>query len=321
MSCWGEKLNRAKLSKEAVNIILHSIARGTARQYQSYIQKWAEFCASRKVDPTRADINNGIEFLTTLFQTTNIGYSSINTARSALSLILEPIDGLTFGNQPLVRRFMSGIFKLRPALPRYTETYDVNIILDYLAKIQTSLLTPLVDLSHKLAMLLCLLSAQRNQSLAELDINFMSLTNDYCHFYIPALLKTTKPGRHTKPLELNRYAENLNLCPVALVTTYLAATAGIRNDEGKLFLSYRPPHRPVTSSTLARWCKHTLRKAGINCKIFSAHSTRSAATSNAYSRGLNLQSIRDAAGWSSARTFATFYHKPIRSNFGDTILQ
>ena len=127
--------------------------------------------------------------------------SCLNTARSALSLIIEPQNGITFGNQHLVRRFMNGVFKLRPFFPKYAETFDVRKVLEYLETIQTSMLTPLKKLSQKLSMLLCLLSGQRNQSMAAMEINFMNLTDDYCHFFIPEILKTTKPGRHLQHLE------------------------------------------------------------------------------------------------------------------------
>ena len=39
---------------------------------------------------------------------------------------------LNLGTHPLVRRFMKGVFILRPALPRYNVTWDVNIVLNYL---------------------------------------------------------------------------------------------------------------------------------------------------------------------------------------------
>ena len=175
------------------------------------------------------------------------------------------------------------------------------------------MLTPLKELPQKLSMLLCLLSGQRNQSMAALDINFMNLTDDYCHFFIPEILNTTKPGRHLQPLEFNRYPNNANLCPV--VKTYIAVTTGLREGEPKLFISYKPPHKKVYSATLARWCKSLLQEAGIDCKIFSGHSTRSAATSMAHRKGLTLADINRAAGWTNARTFAGYYNDPNPSAF------
>ena len=314
-------MKQNNLSDKAAHIIALSLSSGTTKQYKSYAQKWLDYCLSKNIDPLYASTISGIEFLTDLFYSKNVGYSCLNTARSTLSLIIEPQQRITFGSQPLVRRFMNGIFKLRPSFPKYAVTYEVKTVLDYLETIQTSILTPLKGLSHKLSMLLCLLSGQRNQSMAALDIEYMNLTDNFCHFFIPEILKTTRPGHHLQPLELNRYPKNINLCPVALIKTYIAVTADFREREPKLFISYKPPHKKVTSATLARWCKRTLQAAGIDCKTFSAHSTRSAATSAAHRKGLTLSDLNKAAGWANARTFAEYYKKPLKQNFGDAVLQ
>ena len=78
------------------------------------------------VCPSLAQI---IEFLLTLFNN-GLSYSSINTARSALSSILPSIDGIPVGQHPLVIRFLKGVFESRPAMPRYTAVWDVNQVLD-----------------------------------------------------------------------------------------------------------------------------------------------------------------------------------------------
>ena len=113
-------------------------------------------------------------------------------------------------------------------------------------------------------MLLCLLSGQRNQSMATLDIAYMNLTDNFCHFFIPEIRKTTRPGHHLQPLELNRYPKNINSCLVALINMYIAVTADFRERELQLFISYKPPHKKVTSATLACWCKSS-RNLTIKC--------------------------------------------------------
>ena len=139
-------------------------------------------------------------------------------------------------------------------------------------------------------------------------------------YFLPTLLKTTRPGHHLQPIHLKTYEQNRNLCPVVLIFTYLAVTAELRRESSLLFISIRPPHQPVSSRTLARWCETTLLMAGINCSVFSAHSTRSASTSMALLKGMSLADINKAAGWTNSETFARFYDKPIVKNFGETIL-
>ena len=63
-------------------------------------------------------------------------------------------------------------------------------------------------------------------------------------------------------------------------------------------------------------------EAGVNkCFFFSAHSMRSAASSKANDKGLNLTHILKAASRSNAKRFAMFYKKNNSENFGQIILR
>ncbi len=52
-------------------------------------------------------------------------------------------------------------------------------------------------------------------------------------------------------------------------------------------------------------------KAGIDNKVFGAHSTRAAVTSAAHKNGVSIDRILAAGGWSNENTFGRFYKKPI----------
>ena len=54
-----------------------------------------------------------------------------------------------------------------------------------------------------------------------------------------------------------------------------------------------------------------LKSAGIDVKKYSAHSSRAASTSSCKAKGLSMQKIMAAAGWSNVGTFATYYEKPV----------
>ena len=149
----------------------------------------------------------------------------------------------------------------------------------------------------------------------------MHLDDSRAIFYIPSLLKQSRPGYHQKPLEFKAYPQETKLCPVMMLQKYITYTKKTRvvNSYTKLFLSYGKPFKPVGSTTIARWVTDILEKCGIDIKTFSAHSTRSASTSKA-KHYLSLSEISNAAGWSGVRTFAKHYDKPILKNFGETIL-
>ena len=76
-------------------------------------------------------MENGIDFLATLFSA-GLGYSEINTARSALSSVLVLPNNITFGSHLLVVRFLKGVFELKPSLPHYSRIRDVPTVLQYL---------------------------------------------------------------------------------------------------------------------------------------------------------------------------------------------
>ena len=62
-------------------------------------------------------------------------------------------------------------------------------------------------------------------------------------------------------------------------------------------------HKPICSSTLARWLKSLLERAGIDTGIFKAHSVRGATTSAAARTGVTTSDILKAADWSSESVF------------------
>ena len=123
----GQKLESSNLSRSTQHIILSSWRLVTIKQYKSYLERWEQFCIVNNVSIFEPGIGKVIEFLTELFHT-GIGYSAINTARSALSSIILLPGGRPVGEYPLICRFLKGVFELRPALPKYTEIWDVGIV-------------------------------------------------------------------------------------------------------------------------------------------------------------------------------------------------
>ena len=319
MSYFRKTLIGQGLSINVVDIIENSLSDGTKKQYSPVLRNWFEHCKSAKIDFESASINDGLSFLAKLFNESNNGYSTLNNARSALSLVI-PCRGLsgTFGEHPLVTRFMTGVFKLRPALPRYTATYDADNVIAYLDKMPSSSLR---DQTRKLAVLLNILSAQRSQTIAFLDINCIHQTDSSITFYIPDILKQSKKGRHLEPITYKSYSINPNLCPVTLIKDYLSRTKGLRHQlDTKFFISYVKPHRTVKSTTIARWNVSILSDAGVDISIFKSHSLRMASSSKANTKGLSLKELNKAAGWSdNSSTFAKYYKKPIIENMSDVI--
>lgn len=67
----------------------------------------------------------------------------------------------------------------------------------------------------------------------------------------------------------------------------------------------------VQRGTVSNWVKKMLPRAGIYTGKFKAHNTRSAATSNVTSMGINMNALLKVECWRSEQTFGRFYNKPI----------
>ena len=106
---------------------------------------------------------------------------------------------------------------------------------------------------------------------------------------------------------------------IRALEAYQARTETVRNST-QLLISHIRPFGPITSQTFSRWLRKSLNLAGIDHR-FTGHSTRSASSSSAAEAGLPLETILEAADWSSARTFEWFYLKPsTRGDFATTVL-
>jgi len=303
---------------------MNSWRKSTQKQYSSYIYKWIRYAKDKDYSITHPKLTEALDFLTFLFDS-GLHYSTLNTARSALSNVISLSDNpsIMFGKHPLVIRFMRGVFTLKPKLPKLTEVWNAADVLNYIDSMGKNCDLLLMDLSMKLSMLLALVTGERVQCLHLLDINLMHKYNDKVVFEIRDLLKQSRPGYHKSSLEMKCFDENENLCVVHTLYDYLDRTVNIRNDSSKLLISYQKPFKPVSKDTISRWLRILLGKAGIDIRSFTAHSTRSASSSAAKNNGLPVNIIMDKVGWSSLSTFSKFYDKPIRkqSDYGSSVLK
>ncbi|XP_067668322.1 uncharacterized protein [Haliotis asinina] len=310
VSCIRQSLTRRGVSDRAACVILQSWRKSTTNQYSTYIRRWIEFSNKREIDTLCPSVSEVLDFLAELYELHNLGYSALNTARSALSSFIT-IDSATLGSHPLINRFMKGVFQARPSLPRNTVTWDTSVVLNYLKT-----LVPLKDLSLKLltlkaVALVALLTGQRLQTVHLLDIRDISLSDSCCRIRVGSLLKQSKPGVHQAELTLPAYSQDSSLCIVTVLREYLVKTAPLRDGANQLFISYARPFKAVSKDTVSRWIRQVLQSSGVDMTIFTPHSTRMASTSAALRNFVPLHTILKTAGWSSSATFSKFYDKPV----------
>ena len=292
----------------------------TLKQYQVYLNKWLNYCEDKTLNPMIRDTLQVLEFLRHLFKQ-GYGYSALNTARCALSTIF---DEPPIGDTPLISRFMRGVYHSRPNLPRYSCTWDVSTVLNYLKNVAPVKYLSLYQLSLKLVTIMALVTGQRLQTLKALDLDYCSISKDTITFNIMTLLKHSTPANKTSNvITFEAYAEDKRLCPVFLLRHYFKRTELLRSGS-QLLINHQKPHKAVSKDTISRWIKLTLQKAGINTTIFKPHSTHSASTSAAAASSLDITKILKTANWTRASTFQKFYRKDIvksTASFGNTVLK
>ena len=102
-----------------------------------------------------------------------LSYSTINTARSAISSIITVDSGKHFGSHPLETCFFKGIYELRRPQPKYSCIWVVSKVLSYLRTLHPPDALSLKSLTLKLVMLLLLVTGQRGQAIYLLSLDGM----------------------------------------------------------------------------------------------------------------------------------------------------
>ncbi len=254
------------------------------------------------------------DFLQCLFES-GVEYSGVNTARSALSAFLFH-DEKTIGKHPIVCRLMKGFLNKKPPLPRYTATWDINIVLDYLKSKKQFPLSQLSlkELGERLAILLAITTGKRGQNLNLLDTNFMVQRGDTYRFDIRVPVKNYRDQSDVllQQLEIKPYPPNPKLCPVKTLEAYLARTEKIRKSSA-LFVISKEPYTGASRATISRWVKTSMANAGVDIGVYKPHSTRHASVSKAHQMGIPTEVILSRAGWKSDCCFAKYYLKPIQN--------
>lgn len=321
LSCVRKLYRKRGLSTKTVEIIMSSWKTGTKKQYQTFTKRWFQYCSKKSINSFFPSIDNILEFLTSLFEM-ELGYSSLNTARGALSALGLKCEGHLVGSHPLVIRYLRGVFNLRPTQPRYTHTWDVSKVLVYLRKLSPVRFITLKDLTLKLCMLIALTNATRAQSIHLLTVHSVNKLSSEFVIEIEGLLKQSRPGYKNPEIHLKAYPPDRRLCVFTVLKEYMYRTRLIRQTN-KLLISYVKPHKDVSKNTISRWIKTVLHRSGIDTNIYGAHSVRSASTSKAKLKDVPIEDILKKAGWSSERTFSRFYDKKIvtEDRFVSAVLQ
>ena len=174
----------------------------------------------------------------------------------------------------MVSRLMKEVFSDRPPLPKYTSTWKVETILNYLETLGDNDKLSLTQLTWKTVMLLALTHPSRSGDLSQLDIRMHRYSPEGVMFTPGSLVKQSRQEKSIHEFFFPSVPSNITIYPVTTLKAYEHRTEFIHSGVSKLFLATIKPHRAVSSSTIAQWLKRLLEVVGVDTSIFMAHSVR-----------------------------------------------
>jgi site-specific recombinase XerD len=290
-------------SPAAWRTIFAALAPGTQRSYRQIFTKFLVFMKSNKVDVNTVSLELVFQFLDPLLQSKK-AESTLRSYFAALKFYLQLFQRDDLVSAPLFDLFARGAKRQAPAPRSKTWVWDAGIPLRFIRDKPPP--TDFLAAAREAALLLLLATGLRVG-----DIFLMSEDFSLSHgtFVIPFLekRKCKVKGRWTTEQRISEYPGSVRLCPVNAIMLYATYSVPIRvPGEKALFIS--STGRRAAKATIAGWVRDLLSDAGITA---TAGSCRSASTSGAFLRKVNIDVILSSAGWSSDLTFFRHYQRTV----------
>ena len=154
-------------TQSLTDFLSNHLSSGTKKCYSSTFLKFSTFCSNLNVSPSSCPPTTIARFLKKMFDD-GASYSSVNLARSAISKNHDGFNGVPAGCHRLVSTAVKAVFRQRPPLPRYVNTFDISIVFNYLKQLPSNQELGLKLLTHKTLFLLIVSSLSRVSSVARL---------------------------------------------------------------------------------------------------------------------------------------------------------
>ena len=127
-----------------------------------------------------------------------LSYSTLNTYRAAISLIMDN----ELGKDIKISRLFRAIAIEKPQLPKYSAIYDPQLVLVYLESLYPNKEISVPNLTEKLVILRALLTAQSVQTISLIKIENILISENLIQIKIPDRIKIS---------DLNRIQPILNI--------------------------------------------------------------------------------------------------------------
>ncbi len=294
------------------------------------------------VEPFPVSVGPVLEFLQERL-TAGAAATTLRVYVAAIAARRE-LDEIPLGRHRLVSAFMRGARRLRPVRPTAVPSWDLSVVLEGLVTAPFEPLESASDriLTLKVVLLLALTSLKRVGDLQAFSVS------ETCMDFAPGLVKVTLRPRlgyipkvlstsfrsqvvtlhsfHPPPFASSEDERLHMLCPVRALKLYVDHSKVWRKSP-QLLICFGAGRRGLATSKqrISHWVRDAISLAYEARELPSplslqAHSTRGVASSQALFRGVPLEDICVAAGWSSPHTFVRFYNLDVDTAPGSQVL-
>lgn len=332
----GTLNERDALHSRVLSTLTEARAPSTRRLYALKWGVFTKWCQDIGIDQGTCSVSDVLRFLQHRLDCGSLP-STLKVYVAAIAAFRSPVDGQSIGKHALVISFLRGARRLCPSRPPSVPPWDLALVLRALSLPPFEPLASIAvkELSLKTALLLALASAKRIG-----DLHAFSVNDDCICFgpgdcnvtlrprpgYVPKSLNTpfraqvvSLPALSAEPPASRDADAQSTVCPVRALRTYVDRSAAFRQSD-QLFVCFGGCNkgRAVSKQRLSHWIVDAITLAyecqGKDCPLnIKAHSVRAIASSWAWARGMSIQDLCLAAGWSSQNTFARFYKLDVPS--------
>ena len=273
------------------------------------------------------------DFLLYLRRSLSLSYSSIASYRSMLSGVFRFI--LPELSSHFVLHDLLRFFRLeRPLSSSRVPPWDLLVVLQFLRgpPFEPLASASLQALTQKVLFLVSLATACRVGELQAVSREVSFSGSDAYLSYLPEFCAKTESAVNPLPHSfcvrslkdfVSDLPDELLLCPVRALRSYLTRTSSLASRPCTLFASPRSPSPSLSKNALSFFLRDVISRAYLSSSSSAsssgpsssasapsssqAHSVHGVATSWAFARNSSLSSILAAASWSSSSVFTSFY--------------
>jgi hypothetical protein len=330
------RFTESGLSQQAAEMACRGRRDSTIRVYSNRVGPFVAWCNNRGYRATSASVGQIADFLVEKFDS-GLQASTVRGYRTAIQSIHSGFDdGSSLRENDAIRHLLNGMFNARPPARRMAPAWDLNAVLECLARppFEPIREASLRNLTLKTVFLIFMSSGRRCSEIHALAVGgSMQFTSRGAQLvFRPGFLaKNERADFSAGNLLIPRIAMSSSVaedrfwCPVRALERYVKVTKCLRGKEEQLFIITQRPHSPAAKVTLAMWVVELIQlaKAELSVSRLNCHSTRSVSTSIAFNRGVTLREVVDAVSWKSGTTFSTTYLcdlAPLGGSFAPAVL-